>query len=362
MRLPELIPGAADVEITGLAYDKPCGDARDAVLLACPASPVMGTTSRPTRSRRGGRRPRRPAPARPRRARGARRRRGAPPWRPVAARFHGDPTARPRRRRPSRGPTARRRRPSWCAGCSRAAGRRTALLGTVKSVIGGLEDTLGAPRRRRPSTCRPPSRGCWTAAIARVRWRSPATRSSCDGRTRSTGRWGVFTKPDPGPPRLPRDDGGLLRRQAAAVRGGAPRVRGDQRRRSVRPTAGRRARRADHLRDRRPTPTWRATRRAHHAERRRVHGRGHAPALTAARALSTSPTSSPPSRSPGPLGVEDETIERSLPGGGPPCPGASSPSTRASPSPSSSTTRNTPDSLENVLRAGARAHVGPGQS
>ena len=140
------------------------------------------------------------------------------------------PHGRPCRRSASPGPTARRRRRSWSGRCSRPAGGQTGLLGTVKSVIGGVEheverttpggdrsaaDVPGDARRRRP---RLRDGGLLARAGAAPRRRDPFRRRD-------------LHQPDPGPPRLPPHDGGLLRGQAAAVRRLPPRRRGDQRRR-----------------------------------------------------------------------------------------------------------------------------------
>ena len=106
-----------------------------------------------------------------------------------------------------------------------ADGRQTGLLGTVKSVIGGAEhevvrttpeaidlqrDVPRDARRRRP----------------RVRDGGLLARARAPPRRRDPLRGRDLHEPDAGPPRLPPDDGGLLRRQAAAVRRGrAPRLR-----------------------------------------------------------------------------------------------------------------------------------------
>ena len=81
------------------------------------------------------------------------------------------------------------------------------------------------------------------AAIAPVRWRSPRTRSSWDERGRSLRR-GDLHQPQPGPSRLPSDDGGLLPGQAPAVHAGGGRAptQRRQRRRRLRTAAGGRAR------------------------------------------------------------------------------------------------------------------------
>ena len=153
-------------------------------------------------------------------------------------------------------------------------------------------------------------------------------------------------QPDPGPPRLPRRHGGLLRRQAAAVHRAAgaeravvnvddpygDRLAGRDRARSPsRPPApsaptARRRRRAS-------TPPARASAASDPRRRGRVSlplpGRfnvENALCAIACAARSGSSSATRPRRSPTPSG----------------CPGASSRSTRASRSPSSSTTRTRP--------------------
>src|SRR3954447_22735754 len=139
MRLSELIPGAADVEITGLAYDNRA--VMPGTLFFC----VVGFTRdghdfAPDAIARGA------AALVVERPLGL----GVPEVRvenvraataPLAARFHGDPTAA----LDVVGITGTNGKttPAFLVrALLEAAGRQTALLGTVKSVIAGEEDTL----------------------------------------------------------------------------------------------------------------------------------------------------------------------------------------------------------------------------
>ena len=214
-------PAAAARRDPSLAYDATHGAARRAVLLRAAGSRATGTTSRRGRS-----------PTAPSRSSSSVRwasacpRSSSPPsaprWRPPAARFHGDPSARARRRRRHRHqrqdhdglPRAR---------AARGAGPALRLLGTVKSVVGGAERDARAHDARgdRPAARR--SRDM--ARRRRRRVRDGGLLARPGARPRDAIHWDVagVHQPDPGPPRLPPDDGGLLRGQAPAVRGRARR-------------------------------------------------------------------------------------------------------------------------------------------
>src|SRR4051812_43025371 len=139
MRLPELIPGAADVEITGLAYDNRA--VTPGTLFFC----VVGFT-RDGHDFASDAIERGAAALVVERPLGL----GVPEVQvddvraamaPVAARFHGDPTAK----LDVVGITGTNGKTTTAflvRGLLEAAGRQTALLGTVKSVIAGVEDTL----------------------------------------------------------------------------------------------------------------------------------------------------------------------------------------------------------------------------
>ena len=139
MRLAELIPGAADVEITGLAYDNRA--VTPGTLFFC----VVGFTRdghefAPDAVERGA------AALVVERPLGL----GVPEvlvddvraaMAPVAARFHGDPTAK----LDVVGITGTNGKTTTAflvRALLEAAGHQTALLGTVKSVVAGVEDTL----------------------------------------------------------------------------------------------------------------------------------------------------------------------------------------------------------------------------
>ena len=170
---------------------------------------------------------------------------------PAAARFYGDPTARARRGghhrherqdddRLPRPPPARGRRPADRA-CSAPSSGWWA----------GWRRRSSAPRPRR-STSRRPSGACSTRGDTRRGHGGLLARDRARPRVRHPVRREAVHQPHPGPPRLPRHDGRVLRRQAAAVRRARGR-RGEHGRR-VRPPHRRRGGRRD-VRDRAATPT-----------------------------------------------------------------------------------------------------------
>ena len=113
-----------------------------------------------------------------------------------------------------------------------AAGRRPGLLTNIERRVGGQSLPTGTEHA---GGDRPPA-----ALPGDARRRRPELRDGGDvdragaGTTRrDTLRRSRLHEPDAGPPRLPRDDGGLLRGEAAPLRPG--RARGRQRRRRVRP-------------------------------------------------------------------------------------------------------------------------------
>ena len=99
---------------------------------------------------------------------------------------------------------------------------RAARHGQV--VVGGREQPVDAHDAEAIDLQRDVRARCSTPATAPARWRSPRTRSSSGAPTRSHFAAARLHEPDAGPPRLPRDDGGLLPGQAAAVRRPSPRV------------------------------------------------------------------------------------------------------------------------------------------
>ena len=228
MTLRELMGNGPDVEIAALAYRSDHVVARGTLLLR-PRLQVRRSRLRTRRRRARRRGARLRAAARPRRARADRRRRagghgarrGALLRRPDGAaggcrhhrhqrqdhhRVPGPAPARGRRTplRPARDRQAR-------GGGPRGGGRAHHARGDRPSG-----DLPGDARRRRP----------------RLRDGGLLARARAGARERDPVRLPGVHQPDPGPPRLPRDDGGLLPRQAAAVRG--PGARRRQRRRRVR--------------------------------------------------------------------------------------------------------------------------------
>ena len=149
---------------------------------------------------------------------------------PAAARFYGDPdlpARRGRHHRHERQDDDRLPRPPP------ARGRRAPRPGCSARSSGswaGWRRRSSAPRPRR-STCRRPSARMLDAGDTRpARWRSPRTRSSSAASAGIRFALPRVHQPHPGPPRLPRDDGGVLRGQAAPVRRARPRGREHRRR------------------------------------------------------------------------------------------------------------------------------------
>ena len=145
---------------------------------------------------------------------------------PAAARFHGDPDRAAATSSASPGRTARRRPRSSCARCSRRAGRQT---GAARHGDERRRRRRGARRRAHDA------RGDRPAARRSPRWLDGGD-AACAMEVSSHAlelhradaiHWAVavFTNLTPGPPRLPPDDGGLLPRQAPAVRGRPARAR-----------------------------------------------------------------------------------------------------------------------------------------
>ena len=146
------------------------------------------------------------------------------------------PTAR-RRRRSSRGRCSRA--PACIAGCSGRSSPSSAASSTRRAHDArGLRPPAHVPRDARRGRRR--VRDGDLLARAGAQTRRPAAR-----------RGGRLHQPQPGPPRLPPDDGGLLPGQAAAVRLAADVGADRQRRRPVRAPPDRGVRRHDHVRDRR---------------------------------------------------------------------------------------------------------------
>ena len=98
-----------------------------------------------------------------------------------------------------------------------AAGRRPGLLGTIERRVGGERRAARSTRPRR-STCSARSARCSTPATAAARIEATSHGSELAPARRRPLRRARLHEPDAGPPRLPRDDGALLRREAAPVR------------------------------------------------------------------------------------------------------------------------------------------------
>ena len=148
---------------------------------------------------------------------------------PAAAAFYGDPTAELETVGVT-GTNGKTTTAFLVRALLEADGRQTGLLGTVKSVIGGAERAV---ERTTPEaidlqrTFREMLDGGDVACSMEVSshaldlHRADAIHFAA----------GDLHQPDPGPPRLPRDDGGVLPGQAAAVRRRRAGLLGGQRRR-----------------------------------------------------------------------------------------------------------------------------------
>src|SRR4051794_32162936 len=223
MRLPELISGAADVEITGLAYDNRA--VTPGTLFFC----VVGFTRdghdyATDAIERGA------AALVVQRPLGL----GVPEvlvddvraaMAPIAARYHGDPTAKLRVVGIT-GTNGKTTSAFLVRALLEAAGMPTALLGTVKSVIGGGGGAPPPPppraaRPHDPGGHRPPARVRRDAPRGRPRLRDGGLQpraAAAPGRRDPLGSSGLHQSQQ-GPPRLPPGHGGLLPGQAPALRG-----------------------------------------------------------------------------------------------------------------------------------------------
>ena len=137
----------------------------------------------------------------------------------AADEFFGHPTRELAGRRRHRHERQDDDAPSCSTRCSRrrAAARACSARSRRASAASGGRPCARRPRR---STSSARSARCSTRATAAARSRRPRTAPS--SRRLDGVRFAalVFTNLTPGPPRLPRDDGALLRGQAAAVRRG----------------------------------------------------------------------------------------------------------------------------------------------
>ena len=167
---------------------------------------------------------------------------------PLAARLNGDPT-RELRMTGITGTNGKTTTAFLLREVLEAAGTSTGLLGTIVQIVGGAESEV---ERTTPeaidlqATFRAMLEAGDRACVMEVSSHALALRRTAEIRLRG----GRLHQPDPGPPRLPRRHGRLLRRQAAAVRAGRGRAaarRDRERRRPLRTPARRRAGGRDHL-------------------------------------------------------------------------------------------------------------------
>ena len=140
----------------------------------------------------------------------------ARPWRRRRPRFYGDPTAHLQTVGVT-GTNGKTTTAFLVRALLEADGRQTGLLGTVKSVIGGVEHEV---ERTTPEAIdlQRTFREMLDAGDRGVRDGGLLARARAPPRRRDPLRRRDLHQPDPGPPRLPSDDGGLLRGQAPAVR------------------------------------------------------------------------------------------------------------------------------------------------
>ena len=362
MQLREVLGDAArdapPVEVTALAYDnRLVTPARCSS--AFPGSRATVTTSRPTRSR--GARPRwsssaRWASASPRSSSTT----SAPRWRPPPRALLRRPDGGAARRSAITGTNGKTTTAYLVRGAARGGrASRPGCSGTVNAVVGGARAPDACARRPRRSTCSARSPRC-VDARRRARASMEVSSHALALHRADAIHWAVahLHEPHPGPPRLPPDDGGLLPRQAAAVRG---RRRGVARSStSTTPTA-------------RGWPHELPRRRHASGSTRRRAGPRHATSQSDASGIdlrrrrrsscarrcpgaSTSSTRSARVAAARALGVDDATIAAALPRAGR-VPGRFEPVDEGQAFAVLVDYAHTPDSLENVLRA-ARALTG----
>ena len=218
MTLRELIgEGAPEVEIAGLAYDSR-SVAPGTLFFCVPGFKVDGHDFAPDAVARGAAALVVPAPARPGRARGGGRRRARRDGRrrrPLPRRPDADADAWPGS--PAR--TARPPPPSSCARSSSARASRPACSAPSprSSAARGAGRAHDARGDRPAGHVRADAR----RGRRRVRDGGLLARARAAPRRRHPLRGARLHEPDAGPPRLPSDDGRLLRRQAACCSSGA---------------------------------------------------------------------------------------------------------------------------------------------
>ena len=213
---------------------------------------------------------------------------------PLAVRFYGDPSASLRVVGVT-GTNGKTTTAFLVAALLEAAGEQCALLGTVKSVIGGRE---GPVIRTTPEAIdlQASFRAMLDARRPRLRDRGLLARARAAPRRRHPLRRGDLHQPDPGPPRLPRARWRTTSPPSGGSSSSSPRVARDQRRRPLRPPARRGAPRRGDVRARRAGATTARASCASASPARSfvaTHPRGRARAAhAAARGASTSPTCS----------------------------------------------------------------------
>ena len=216
MTLRELLGDGPDVVVTGLTFDN---------RLVAPGHPVL---------RRAGLHPRRPRFRARTRSRAARRRWSCsgrwgwacPRWssrtcarrcRVAAARFYGDPTARAARRGHHRHQRQDHDRVPRRARCSRARASRPGCSGR-SSRSSAVEDRAVVRTTPEAFDLQRTFREMLDAGDVACAMEISSHALELKRADRHPRRGGRVHQPDPGSPRLPSHDGGLLPGQAAAVR------------------------------------------------------------------------------------------------------------------------------------------------
>ena len=137
---------------------------------------------------------------------------------PLAARFHGEPS-RAMRVLGVTGTNGKTTTTYLLEAIARAARRRArACIGTVGARIGDRDRCRPRTRRRRRPSCRRCSRAMRDAGVDDRRDGGVVARARPAPRRRHALRRGVLHEPLARPPRLPRHDRRVLRREGAAVR------------------------------------------------------------------------------------------------------------------------------------------------
>ena len=352
----ELAARRGRVEITGLAYDSRAVAPRRRCSSACPASARRSRLRRRRRSRAGAAALVVRAAAGPRRARRSLVASARAAMAPAGGALLRRPAARAARRGRDR---HQRQDDHRLPGARAARGRGRAVRAAGHRQVGDRRRASAPVARTTPEAIDLQAdlramldggdRACAMEVSSHALELAPRRRDRVRRRD--------LHQPHAGPPRLPRDHGGLLPGQAPAVRpaAGRPRRRSvDQRRRPLRPAPRRRARRRAHVRGRRDRPTTaprdlrcgarRLPLHAAHARRRGASSRCRCPGA------STSPTRS--ARSPRcTRSAASSTCWSRRSSAACACPGRFEPVDEGQDFAVLVDYAHTPDSLENVLRA-----------